>query len=236
MPTTKRPARQREGAPPVSENPKLPSMGEGEVRPEPIAGKIRMMPETPVPAKGGQNVMHPTASIKAEAAAGELPSQEPAQPAKSAKPSEGYIRLRVRVENGKMSVVDSHDVEGPLIESEGVHAGYAYEVSVGSKRLHSGSIPDLSVVRSFPNPEGPPEERGHHITELSTYDFHVRVPRKKISASMLPKTEIALYRVKEPAQAKPLGARLLSTTFERELREVSRLKGIPAKVLTGRGR
>jgi hypothetical protein len=114
------------------------------------------------------------------------------------------------------------------LEPESLHAGYAYEVSVGANRLHSGSIPDIGVTRSFPNPEGPSEQRGHHITELSTYEFDVRVPRNKLSPSVLPETEIALYRVKEPAQKKPLGVGLLSATFERELREVARLKGIPA--------
>jgi hypothetical protein len=115
MPTTMRPARQREGAPPVIENSGLPRMGEEEVHPEPMLGKILMMPETPAPAEGGRYVMHAGAMepMKGYGAGGELPSQEPASPAATtAQSSESYLRMRVRVENGKMSIVDSHEVPG----------------------------------------------------------------------------------------------------------------------------
>ncbi len=146
-------------------------------------------------------------------------------------PPDKYVRLRLRVENGQMSVVDSHEVEGTLIEPHTIHGNFAYEVIREQRRLYGDSIPDLGVTRSFSDPEGALEQRGHHITELSSYEFNARVPAKELGRAALSKIEIALYRVKERAPEKPLGIAPLSVQFERELREVARLKGIPADKL-----
>jgi hypothetical protein len=71
--------------------------------------------------------------------------------------------------------------------------------------------------------------RGHHVEELKTYEVNVRIPKEQVSAAALPRLEIALYKMKEDLPeprvdrlpAGPIGAR-----FERELREVGRMKGI----------
>ena len=67
------------------------------------------------------------------------------------------------------------------------------------------------------------------MTEVPTYEVNVRVPKADVSAAELPKLEIALFRIKEglPEAARALAAdRPFSEKFERELREVGRLKGI----------
>ena len=71
--------------------------------------------------------------------------------------------------------------------------------------------------------------RGHHVEELETYEVNVRVPKERVSASALPRLEIALYRMKEELpEARPdmLAAAPIGEQFERELREVGRMKGI----------
>jgi hypothetical protein len=224
--------KQIEGAPPVIEDPKLPRMGEESVRPK-TKSKLPMMPEKPQPPKG-KNLMPKSAKRgSGKPPRGGLPPQTEA---KAAAESESYIRLRVRVENGEMSVVESHEIEGPLSEPSELRGTHAYELTIRSTRLHAGSIPDLGVWRSFPDPEGPLEHRGHHITEPSTFEFNVRVPRKALSASTLSKAEIALYRVKEPTQNLMLTAAPLSDTSGRELREVARLKGLPSGTLSRKKR
>jgi hypothetical protein len=227
------PGKQVEGAPPVVENPKLPSMEDAEPRPKRIKGEILMMPDKPGSQKGAKNMMGAPSvkgAAKKSAKGGDLPPQQPIKG--SGKTSEKYLRLRVRVENGQMSVIDGHEVAGPLAEPTALPGSYAYEVTLGSQRLHAGSLPDLNVVRSFPNPNGPPAEQTHHTYEVPIYEFNVRVPSAAISASTLPQTEIALYRVKEPVRVMSLGRLSLADVHERELREVARMKGIPATIVS----
>jgi hypothetical protein len=144
----------------------------------------------------------------------------------------GYVRLRVHVdENGETSIVDSHFVAGDLVQPSALQGQFAYEVTEGQKRLHLDSIPDLGVFRSFVNPDGPPEERQHHMYELKTYDFDVRVRVDELAAAALSKVAIKLYRVKEAKTAMPAGSQTLDVQYQRELREIARVEGIPVKAL-----
>jgi hypothetical protein len=144
----------------------------------------------------------------------------------------GYVRLRVHVgENGETSIVDSHFVAGDLVRPSALQGQFAYEVTEGRTRLHLDSIPDLGVFRSFVNPDGPPEERSHHMYELQTYDFDVRIPVDELAAAALSKVAIKLYRVKEARTAMPAGNQPLNAQYQRELREVTRVEGIPIKAL-----
>jgi hypothetical protein len=70
---------------------------------------------------------------------------------------------------------------------------------------------------------------GHHVEELKTYEVNVRVPKEQVSATDLPRLEIALYKLKEELP-EPRADRLppgpIGSQFDRELREVGRMKGI----------
>jgi hypothetical protein len=143
--------------------------------------------------------------------------------------SERYIRLQIRVENGQMSIVDSHVVQGPLAQTSTFEGQYAYEVTE-SRLLHAGSLPDLNAVRGFAHPNGTLEQRGHHTYELANYNFQARVPLGAIDRSALPKVAVVLYRVKEhPPSRAPLAravsADSLGAQLEREVREVGRVVG-----------
>src|SRR5262249_62355133 len=78
---------------------------------------------------------------------------------------EQYVRLRLRLHSGRLTVVDSHLVDGPLAQARGFPGTNAYEVTLGDRLLHAGPLPDLGEQRSFANPEGPPEQHGHYITD-----------------------------------------------------------------------
>src|SRR5258708_35189161 len=154
----------------------------------------RSLPEKPAtdapvsPAKGkgvskGKAAPRPhriRGRVRLKAKAAKLPTSRAAEPERygdqaglkrTAPGAEGYVRLRVRVgEDGGTSIVDTHFVEGPLVQPSTIHGNFAYEVTEGEKRLHLDSIPDLGVFRSFVNPHGPLEERQHHMYELKTYD------------------------------------------------------------------
>jgi hypothetical protein len=254
----KKPEMKADDAEAVIEDPRLPRMGEKPSR----AGRAKggkAMDVNAKPAKGGKDHMGAgrkapagTAKKSANKSGDAFPDQVagkgPAAKSSARKPgapgtavagasakgraSESYLRMRVRVENGEMSVVDVHEVEGPLSMPDNLPSGFVYEVTLGQKRVAVGSVPDLGEWRSYPSPSGPPELRVHHVTSLPDAEFTMRIPREEVSLSALPKTEVALYQVKEPAGDRPISRGLaLEAEFTNEIREVARLKGIMVNTL-----
>jgi hypothetical protein len=208
-------------AAPVNENPGLPAMEETPAAPSRVRQKPSVMAKDPEPDKGGKNRMPTPPKSKRKAKPGEQLADK-----SSRRPAESYLRLRVRVNEGEMSVQEVSEVEGPLIEPDTLNSGFVYEVTLAAQRLAVGGIPDLGVRRSYPAPDGTGELRGHHISVAPVAEFNVRVPHGKLSLSSLPRTEIALYRVKEDSPETAIRSGPLPEQFGRQLREVARLKGI----------
>jgi hypothetical protein len=186
----------------------------------------------------GRTILKPPVEAAMQVVAGngppDLGDQQPAR--KPAEAPERYVRLRVRVDNGELSIVDSRLVEGPLAQTTTFEGSFAYEVTDGVRLLHAGSIPDLGTIRSFAHPNGTLEQQRHHTYPLSTYEFTARVPANVLRRAALPKIAVVLYRVKEhpPARAslgQPLPAMPLGVQRAREMREVGRVVGLPASVL-----
>jgi hypothetical protein len=171
--------------------------------------------------------------LKRKAATPDFGDQKPRRPSAvgNAEAPEQYIRLRIRVEGGRLSVVDSHLVDGPLGQVAGFPGTNAYEVTLGDRLLHAGALPDLGVRRSFPNPSGPPEQRSHQIIDRSVYEFMARVPAKEVTPDTIGKIAVRLHRVKEQAQADRLSNAPLSSQFAREMRPVFELVGLPESAL-----
>lgn len=144
---------------------------------------------------------------------------------------EQYVRLRIRVSHGRLSVVDSHLVDGPLGQATGFPGGNAYEVTLGDRLLHAGALPDLGVQRSFPNPQGPPEQHGHYLTERSVYEFTARVPAAELTPDTIGEIAVRLHRVKEEAHVDRIGEAPLGEQFEREMRPIAELVGLPDSAL-----
>lgn len=184
------------------------------------------------------------AGEQAGEAAGQRPEGEPGRPQQppqgAQRPIGGggeyYLRLTVRVDHGALSVVDSHVVEGPLAQTTAFHGPFAYEVTDGGRLLHAGSIPDLGTVRAFANMEGTPEQHRHHTYQLDTYEFDVRVPAAELRRSSLANVAIVLHRVKAPdaigTRAGTLAAAPLASQRGEMFREIGRVTGIPANLLT----
>jgi len=182
---------------------------------------------TKVPFKPPAGQRSPAAARDVEF--GDQPPQPP--PATTGGGREQYIRLRVRVYNDKLSIIDSHLVDGPLAQAQGFAPGNAYEITIGDRLLHSGALPDLGVQRSFPNPNGPPEQKGHHITVNPISEFMARVPAHEVSRETIDRIAVRLYRVKEEARADRLGSAPLGRQFAREVRQIAEVVGLPSSVL-----
>jgi hypothetical protein len=183
------------------------------------------------PAAG--QVQRPRASAKP----GEFGDQVPPRKRRAAGSSsagsgaEQYIRLRVRVRGDRLTVLDSHLVDGPLSQAQGFATANAYEVTVGDRLLHAGALPDLGMQRSFVNPDGPPEQHGHHFTERPIFEFTARVPAHEVTPETISTIAIRLHRIKEEARATRLSTEALAVQFPREVRPVAELIGLPASVL-----
>jgi hypothetical protein len=144
---------------------------------------------------------------------------------------EQYIRMRIRFDNGRLAVIDSHLVDGPLALPTSFPGTHAYEVSLDDRLLHAGALPDLGVQRSFVNPRGPREQHGHHFAEREIFEFMARVPAHEVTSDTIKRIAVRLHRVKGEARAERMSGASLRTLLEREMRPVAELVGLPDSVL-----
>jgi hypothetical protein len=184
---------------------KLPQMGQGPAPPQ--GARMAEVPATHPPDVNMQN----------------LKPQE-AHPA-AATPGESYVRLTVHSENGVLSVVDAHEVAGPVAIPGAVAHGLVYEAQINDQQVALGSIPDAGVQRSFANRDVPGKEGKHGIATRTSFDFHVRVPKAHLTATALPQLHIVLHEVKE-APDRLLTGDLLAKQPGVVTTEVGRLAGI----------
>jgi hypothetical protein len=216
--------------PPTYEGPKKPGPKEGPS--EHTRGHTGRHPGGDAPSKPAQEPVRRPRPGSGEVDLGDqLPPTSRPEAAAPRPAGEQYIRMRVRVRGDQLSVIDSHLVDGPLGQADGFSGANAYEVSVDDRLLHAGSLPDFGVQRSFANPNGPAEQRGHHFTERSTYEFMARVPAHEVTPETIDRIAVRLHRVKEEARTDRIGAAPLARQFPRQVRPVAELVGLPASVL-----
>jgi hypothetical protein len=213
---------------PVIENVKLPTMGPATA------------PTQQAPATEGKRLMddahRPAADSSKPTMRPFIPGQRPsngtdsrptypdqkAQATRSAADG-SYVVLRMRVQDGKMIVIGSKRVEGPLLAEEALlQDGLTYEALLDNKRLSVGSIADYGEQRSYPRPGN----HEHHIAVLPSFDFNLRVPSDKLTLQELPKLKISLFRFKEPVSDLKLSPLPLQAQFDRQIRVVAELNGI----------
>jgi hypothetical protein len=196
--------------------------------------------EHPPPQTGGRDVRRvkapfdPASSRPREDSGGDRPDQEPVAPRQVGRPGEQYVRLRIRVEGDRLSVVDSHLVDGPLSQTTTFQGTNAYEVSYEDRLLHAGTIPDLGVQRSFANPAGPPEQRGHFLTSRDVYEFSARVPAQEVTPETIDRIRVRLHRVEEATSAAQLEAAPLAAQFQGRIQPTAELIGLPESALPER--
>ncbi len=163
---------------------------------------------------------------------GEHPAQRPRSGTGSGRPAEQYVRLRVRVRGDQLTVLDSNLVDGPLSAPTTLHGAAVYEVTVGDRLVHTASVPDLGQQqRSFPNLEGPPDQRGHHFTERASGEFSVRIPAAELTAETIGAVQVRLHRLAGPVSGVRVGALPLHAQLRDGVEPVAELAGLPESVL-----
>lgn len=244
--TTKRgragPLRQRAGTPPVID-PKLPRMGDGDAPPLRVGRGMLYMPDEPKRDTGSRNRMAPMRRVQdpvePRVPKRGYPDQQPPKPprgtkngsGRSKKAREGYVRIRVLVQDGTLAVAGAKFVEGPLVETDAVHPGLVCEMMLGSRRLAASWISDAGVWRSFPDPLGRPGLQGHHVTEVPSYEFAIRVPVKDLSMAALSKVRMTLYRWSGTGHAELRAGRSLKGQLK-GVKTVAVLNGIKLSRMT----
>jgi hypothetical protein len=153
------------------------------------------------------------------------PDQVKAPAAPPAGQPETYVRLQVQYDNGKLTVNDAKEVEGPLLIPDSVGSGLVYEVTLDGRRIGLGQLPDANRQRAFTNIDRPEWALGHGQREFSTFDFQVRVPSTELTSRTLPNIQIALHRLGEPP-AGPVGPTPLPTQLGSAAVELATLHGV----------
>jgi hypothetical protein len=226
------------------DNPGKPSMQQTpesstvkrKARPKAKAGarsRSRTMADDAQPDKSGKGPMGRFNRGKKEKPPKSFGAQEPARK-RAARAGESYLRLRVRVEGGDMSVVDARQVEGPLTQPSTVHGNYVAELLYNGEPVAVEAIPDLGERRSYFDPGRAVTEGGSHGSwEIPTAEFALRLPSDAMSSRSLSRADIVLYQVKDSSQ--PLRTRAdasLRDDYQSELREVARLQGVELSSLS----
>jgi len=177
-------------------DPRLPVMAAAPQIPTGTQGE--QMPASPSnkPPAGGATM----SAFQPKAAAEQKPAQKKlddmkAHPDANAVQTAGqsYLRLRMRVAGDRLSVVGVQEVEGPLVQSTSVAGEYAYEVQLDSKPLAAEGILDVGISRSYPRPGS----NEHYITQRSSFDFNVRIPRAAVPDQAVPRLSITVYRFQD---------------------------------------
>ncbi|MEO6315151.1 MAG: hypothetical protein ABIU63_18105 [Chitinophagaceae bacterium] len=153
--------------------------------------------------------------------------QDQAERSSRKKPGTGYVVLRMRVQNGQVTVQGSRHVAGEFLAHENlVQTGITYEAFVKESRIAIGSLPDFGEQRSFARPGADASQEGHHITILPSFDFNVKIAADRITIKDLPKLKLNLYTFKEHVPDLKLSAAPLNNQFAKEVRLVAEMNGI----------
>ena len=221
--------------PPVVEDPERPAMTAEAVATAAMVEGPRM-PLFPEP-RPGTTEDRPAWSSTAEPAATVPRGEQEPRPAAADGGGDGYVRLTLRLDQGRLELLGARAVAGPLLGPQWLHAGLVWELALGGRSLAADTLLDAGVTRAFPAPDSDdPERRVHRTLTLAAAEFHVRVARADLPLAALPAASVVLYRAKAGpprAQLADGDPRPLAERFPRELRELARLEAIRLWELPG---
>jgi hypothetical protein len=152
-----------------------------------------------------------------------------ARPKIAAPATDGYVRLELRAEEGRLSILGLHEVAGPLAIPDAVIHGYVYEVLAGDRRVSLGSIPDVGGRRAFANADVSEPQRKHRFFPDAAFNFFVRIPKAELRPEMLAQMQIVLHRI--DAAPDHVSEQPLAKHAGVENVEIARLQGIKIEEL-----
>jgi hypothetical protein len=215
---------------PIVENAKLKAMAGAKPVKRRIGGKVLTMGTAAEPVAGEQ-LMKPVPSRTSTPGPRPGHDQVP-RPAAVAEAEPGSVRLRLRITNGRVSVIGVHAVPGVMPQPQRLDFGLAYEIKNGNRRVAVGTVPDVGMRRSYPDPEGRAGMQGHHLQALESIEVNLRLPQREFSAAALPRLNVQLFRMKSQPPAAHIAAMPLAQQYADQLRPVAELRGIDIQALS----
>lgn len=212
-------------APPVIDNPRLGTMSDAPVRQRPIRGEVQLMSTEGMPPQGPDGPVMERVPEQLEAI-GRPQGQQAEIPVELETNSPRSVRLRLRVDRGRISVIGVHVVPGAITEPDRLEYGLAYEIIDGNRLIAMGSVPDVGQRRSYPDPQRREGMEGHHLEELESFELNVRLPQKAFTARSLPRLTVTLFRMKERPKGTLVRTQPLFKQFPDQLRPIAELRGI----------
>jgi hypothetical protein len=110
-------------------------------------------------------------------------------------PTDSYIRMQVRLQDGKLSVLEAHEVQGPLVQPDTLMHGLVSEVLIDNRRIAVGVHPEANISRSFEEPGHGPG--AHHTSARRNIEFAVRVPTAALRGVDPRKVTLSIFEVHE---------------------------------------
>lgn len=170
-------------------------------------------------------IIGPERAVEARTAGPMIPQKEMERHAIPGSRTDGYVRMRVRVTDDKMRILSVQNVDGPLAQPDSIVGQHAYEVTLDSHRLSAEGIADVGVQRSYPRPG----QHEHHIAQLPSFEFTVRVPRAALPEGALERLRINLYRFPDASRKAIIGSALLSQQLGPQASLIARIEGLRAQ-------
>jgi hypothetical protein len=114
--------------------------------------------------------------MKPEPRGGEPAARAQQGRVQAAPAARSHLRLTLRVsQSGLAEVVAATEVSGEAVLSDVARGDFVYEVAVGGRTLVVQGVIDPFERRSFPGPDGSPQQ-GHHFDREETATLVVKVP------------------------------------------------------------
>jgi hypothetical protein len=111
-------------------------------------------------------------------------------------------------DTGSVEVLSAVEVSGDAILSDEPAGDFVYEVRVGERTVAVQALPDPFEMRSFPGPEGTPQQ-GHNLERAKKATIVVKVPRMTATSALLNTVAVRLYKIKPSAQIDKINTSVL---------------------------
>ena len=137
-----------------------------------------------------------------------------------------YVRLRVRLRQGKLTVEERWTVKGALTEPPVLFGPFFWEVRLDGRRIAMGDIADMGEERASFDPKDP--KRGHRVVETSEAEIPIRIAGNW-TTKKLARAELFLSESKQRISRQRPADQPLHIQWPRELRLIAHLRGLEPK-------
>ena len=150
----------------------------------------------------------------------------PEPPTQNGSAASSYVRLRVLLREGQLTVEQVWMVKGVLTQPPELFGPFVWEVRLDDRRIAMGDIADMGEERGSFDPKDP--KRGHRIVKTSEAEIPIRIAGNW-TAKSLARAELFLSESKLRINRQRPADQPLHIQWPRELRLIAHLRGLAPK-------